>query len=205
VIPPGPATTASALTSSSTTPPVRRKNPIRRSGKIRLRDAPSDSADDDGLPAVVGAGRRLAGGGATPQPAGTAAGTAMPVDGGAPTPTSLSSATQTSTPPGCSGSDGVLVVEPAEHRLTAHLLRRHRPCRWQPSASDRRLHPQAAMRPAVVIANVLTQNAFGVAIVEHDHVVEAISSQVSDHPFAKRIRVSHPLHVMGTVRLLPFG
>jgi hypothetical protein len=37
---------------------VRRKNSIRRSGNIRLRDARSDSADDDGLPAVVDAGRR---------------------------------------------------------------------------------------------------------------------------------------------------
>jgi hypothetical protein len=35
--------------------PVRRKNSVRRPGKGRLRDPWSDSADDDGLPAVVGA------------------------------------------------------------------------------------------------------------------------------------------------------
>jgi hypothetical protein len=75
---------------------VRRKNSIRRSGKIRLRDARSDSADDDGLPAVIDAGRRVAGTAAC-RPASTAAGLVTLLGGGAPKPTSLPSATPTST------------------------------------------------------------------------------------------------------------
>jgi hypothetical protein len=89
---------------------------------------------------------------ATPRPPSTAAGLAMPVAGGAPRPTSLPSATRTSTRLGGSGSDAVLVVQPAEDRPAAHLLRRHGPDRRQPTRSARRLPAKPAMRPPMVVA-----------------------------------------------------
>jgi hypothetical protein len=163
--------------------PVRRKNSIPRLGQRRLRDARSDSANDDGLPAVVGA-RQVAG----DRHASTAEYSHRLGDAGSrwcPRPTSLPSATHTSTRPGCSGSDAVLVVKPAEHRPAAHRLRRYGPYRWQPSASRRRLHSQPPVRATVVVPNVLAQDAFGVEIVEHDHVVEALSPQGLDQPGRK--------------------
>ena len=89
-------------------PVVRRKISIRRLGGGGLRDALSDPANDVGLPAVVGAGR--AAGDHRASTGEHTAGLAMSVAGGDPRPTSLPSATQTSTRPGCSGGDSVLVV-----------------------------------------------------------------------------------------------
>jgi hypothetical protein len=85
-------------------------------------------------------------------PPSTTAGFAMPVDSGAPRTTSLPSATPTSTRLGGSGSDGVLVVEPTEHRPAAHRLRRHGPHRRQPARPARRLPAKPAMRPPMVVA-----------------------------------------------------
>ena len=41
----------------------------------------------------------------------------------------------------------------------------------------------------MVVANVLTQDTFRVRVVEDDEVVEAISPEGPDHPFAERVRL----------------
>ena len=53
----------------------------------------------------------------------------------------------------------------------------------------RRLHAKPAMWPAMVVPNVLAQDALCVEIVEDDEVVEAISPERPDDPFAKRVRL----------------
>ena len=61
--------------------------------------------------------------------------------------------------------------------------------RRQPAGTSRRLHPQSTVGPAVVVANILAQDTLGVAVVENENVVEAISTEGSDHPFAKGVRL----------------
>ena len=48
------------------------------------------------------------------------------------------------------------------------------------------------MGTAVVVPNEFTQDAFGVAVVEHDHVVQAASPQGLDYAFAIRVRLRGP-------------
>ena len=156
--------------------PVRRKNSIRRSGKGHLRDAWADSADDDGLPAAVGAGRRVAGV-RHASTGGTATGWAMPVGNSAPETDLTAIGDADKRPLRCSGSDGVVVMETAEHRPAAHRVRRHGPHRRQPAGASRRLHAKPTMRASVVVAKILTQNAFRLQVVEDDEVVEAVSPE----------------------------
>lgn len=86
-------------------------------------------------------------------------------------------------PSPCSGGDGVLVVQSAEQGPGAYGLRCHRQRRWQATDTRRRLHLQPAMRPAKVVANVVTHDAFGVEIVEDDVFVETLSKVGPNHPF----------------------
>jgi hypothetical protein len=124
---------------------------IRRPGKRRLRDARLGSAEDDGLPAVVGAGRRDAGG----RPVSTGEQSLRLGDAGRQQGCETDRSAivgRIKHPIRCSGSDAILVVEPAEHGTTVHGLRRDRPYWRKASASDRCLHPQPAMWPAMVVA-----------------------------------------------------
>jgi hypothetical protein len=43
------------------------------------------------------------------------------------------------------------------------------------------------MGTAVVVADVFSKNAFGVALVADDDVVETLSTERADHPFAVRV------------------
>jgi hypothetical protein len=52
-----------------------------------------------------------------------------------------------------------------------------------------RLHVEATMGAAVVVADELAQDAFGVPLVADDNVVEAFPPKGADHSFAKRVRL----------------
>ncbi len=94
--------------------------------------------------------------------------------------------------PSRSGDHAILVMKPSEHRSTADMARWRRPHGWKPARPDRCLHPEPTMGTGVVVTNVFAQDAFRVAVVEHDDVVETVSSKSPDHPFAKRVRLRRP-------------
>jgi len=71
------------------------------------------------------------------------------------------------------------------------------------SVPEWRLCVQPAMGPAMVVTDVLAQDALCVSLIRDDHVVEAFPPKGPDHSFAIRIRVGHQLHVMGTVQRQP--
>jgi hypothetical protein len=52
---------------------------------------------------------------------------------------------------------------------------------WQVKGAIWRLHPQPAMRPSVVVAQVLIEDALGMALVSNNHVIEAVSAERADH------------------------
>jgi len=74
-----------------------------------------------------------------------------------------------------------------ENRHAAHGARWCRPYRRQPACAERRLGVQPAMRAAMVVTDVLAQDALCVSLIHDDHVVEAFPPKGSDHSFAIRI------------------
>jgi hypothetical protein len=61
-------------------------------------------------------------------------------------------------------------------------------CRSEASRARGRLDAQAAMRAAVVIADVLAQDALGVALAEDYHVVETVATERPHQALANRVR-----------------
>jgi hypothetical protein len=61
---------------------------------------------------------------------------------------------------------GVPAVQAAEDWDRVQLTGWGRSCRGEPARASRRLSPQAAMRAAVVVADVFAQDALGVALAE---------------------------------------
>jgi hypothetical protein len=68
-----------------------------------------------------------------------------------------------------------------------------------------RLHVEAAVRPALVVADVLFQDVLGMTLSPNDDVVEAVSAERADHPFGERVGEGRRLHLMGRIRREPFG
>ena len=62
-----------------------------------------------------------------------------------------------------------------------------RTSRGEVSSAVGRLHPQAALGPAMVVGQVVVEKALGVLLVLDDDVVEAVAAQGTDHPLAERI------------------
>jgi hypothetical protein len=118
-------------------------------GQGRLRDARSDSANHDGLPAVVGA-RQVAG----DRHASTAESSRRLGDAG-----------RRCCPETDFAAMGDTDKLPARG-LRQRCLRRHGPHRGQPARPARRLPAKPAMGPSVVVAQMLAQDAFGVKIDE---------------------------------------
>src|SRR6202035_5318858 len=61
-------------------------------------------------------------------------------------------------------------------------------CWRAPAGARGRLGAQAAMRAAVVIADVLVQDALGLALAEDQHVVETVATERPHQAFANRVR-----------------
>src|SRR6185295_15160019 len=55
------------------------------------------------------------------------------------------------------------------------------------SATVGRLHVEAAVGPAVVVADVFFQDVLGMTLSPNDDVVEAVSADRADHPFGERV------------------
>ena len=68
----------------------------------------------------------------------------------------------------------VLVMEATQDRSRDDVFGWNTAHGREPVGSQRRLHPKTAMGSAMVIANVLVQNALALERVSHNHVVEAI-------------------------------
>ena len=60
--------------------------------------------------------------------------------------------------------------------------------RWrQVSCAVGRLHPQAAMRPAMIVGQVVAENPFRMRLVLDDDVVEAVPAEGADDSLAEGI------------------
>jgi hypothetical protein len=59
--------------------------------------------------------------------------------------------------------------------------------RGQVSGAVGGLHPKATMGPAMIVGQVVAENALGMLLVPDDDVVEAVPAQGTDHPLAERI------------------
>jgi hypothetical protein len=68
-----------------------------------------------------------------------------------------------------------------------------------------RLHVEAAVGPAVVVADVFFQDLLGMTLSPNDDVVEAVSAECADHPLGERVGEGRRLHLMGRIRREPFG
>jgi hypothetical protein len=62
-------------------------------------------------------------------------------------------------------------------------------CRSEPARASRRLSPQAAMRAAVVVADVFAQDALGVPLAEEQDVIEAVATERPNQALANRVRL----------------
>ena len=70
----------------------------------------------------------------------------------------------------------ILVMESAEDGSRDDVLGRDTSDGRQPTCSERRLHAKATMGAAMIVTNVVLENALGVDIVDDDDVVEAIAA-----------------------------
>jgi hypothetical protein len=78
--------------------------------------------------------------------------------------------------------EAVLMVQTAEDRLADH---RSPVARSEPSRAVRWLHAQAAVGTVMVVADVMPEDLLGVALVPHEHVVEAVPPEGAGNPSAK--------------------
>ena len=56
----------------------------------------------------------------------------------------------------------------------------------------RRLHSQAPVRPAMVVADVAMEHPLGVALIADDDVIEAVAAERPDHAFREGVRLRCP-------------
>ena len=93
------------------------------------------------------------------------------------------------------------MVQAAEDGGRGQLTGGGRSSRREPVRACGRLSAQAAMRPAVVVADVLTQDALSVSFAEDQYVIEAISTKRPHQALANRVcqrssgrraKASHP-------------
>ena len=78
-------------------------------------------------------------------------------------------------------------METAEDRDSSDWGSLWRTSRGEVSSAVGRLHPQAAMGPAMIVGQVVVENAFGMPLVLDDDVVEAVPAQGTDYRLAERI------------------
>jgi hypothetical protein len=93
------------------------------------------------------------------------------------------------------------MVQASEDGGRGQLTGRRCSSRREPACACGRLGAQAAMRPAVVVADVLAQDALGVSFAEDQYVIEAVSTERPHEALANRIcqwrsgrreKASHP-------------
>jgi hypothetical protein len=80
----------------------------------------------------------------------------------------------------------VFMVQAGENGTTTDKMGNSPLVRREPPSANRRLHAKAAMRAAVVVANVLPKNGLSVSLIADEHMVEAIAAERSDEPFTER-------------------
>jgi len=85
------------------------------------------------------------------------------------------------------GPSVILVMEATEDRSTNDVPWRNTADGRKPTRAEWGLHAKTTVRPAVVIANILVQDARGVNLVEDDHMVEAIAAQSSVQTLANGV------------------
>ena len=79
------------------------------------------------------------------------------------------------------------MVEAAEDGGRGQLTGGGCSSRREPARACGRLGAQAAMRPAVVVADVLTQDALSVSFAEDQYVIEAVSTERLHQALANRV------------------
>src|SRR5258708_3602249 len=81
------------------------------------------------------------------------------------------------------------MVEAAEDRGGGNARATRRSFRREVARAIWRLHVEAAMRPAMVVADVLAEHMLRVTLAAHDDVVQAVSAKSANHSFAKGVRL----------------
>src|SRR5450432_3273957 len=81
------------------------------------------------------------------------------------------------------------MMQTAEDRDSSDSGSLWRTRRGEVSSAVGRLHPQAAMGPAMVVGQVVVENALRMLLVLDDDVVEAVPAQGTDHPLPNALAV----------------